>query len=375
MVVFLKSCLNLFDHNNRVLTKVTKNQSLYLDLIRVFASFLVLLGHFSYASFSGGYFGLFSLFKHDAVMLFFVLSGYVIAFVSDKKDFTFLEFWISRFSRLYSVVIPALFITLIADQVGMFFNSDIYLDKAQYANPFVRFFANFSFIQQIWFLDIRPFSNGPFWSLSYEFWYYVLFSVLFYFSGGKRIILVFLVALIVGPKILILAPAWFLGAAVYKSRVVFNGSVCLVLFMLTPILYVAFKLYLYKIIPVFDFGASSLFLSDYVVAMIFSLHLIAAKFVLELKVSSGIIQYPIIKSTIRWLSSSAFSMYLYHFPLLLMWCAVLNTDTSDIKEILFLLVTTLSSIFVISGFTEGRRQAYKVSIMKIFSVFQNSRSK
>ena len=57
------------------------------------------------------------------------------------------------------------------------------------------------FLNQLWSLDIRFLSNWPYWSISYEFWYYALFALLVFTSGRMRLVLVALWALLVGAGI------------------------------------------------------------------------------------------------------------------------------------------------------------------------------
>ena len=45
------------------------------------------------------------------MIVFFVLSGYVIAHVLATRERTLFEYFASRFSKLYSVVVPALILT------------------------------------------------------------------------------------------------------------------------------------------------------------------------------------------------------------------------------------------------------------------------
>ena len=51
-------------------------------------------------------------------MVFFVLSGFVIAYVSEQKEHTLREYSISRLARLWSVAVPALILTIALDQLG-----------------------------------------------------------------------------------------------------------------------------------------------------------------------------------------------------------------------------------------------------------------
>src|SRR5690242_14562169 len=87
---------------------ISKAYSLYLDLFRVVAAIVVVGGHAMMPVFSGGHY-LFP-FGEDAVEAFFVLSGFVIASVADGRENRFRTFAVARLSRLWSVLIPALFI-------------------------------------------------------------------------------------------------------------------------------------------------------------------------------------------------------------------------------------------------------------------------
>ena len=94
-----------------------RNLSIYLDLVRFLAALMVFVVHANYERFTGGL-PLLWHFKdlgNDAVMVFFVLSGFVIAYVAAHKERTIEEYAASRFARLYSVVVPALILTMLLD--------------------------------------------------------------------------------------------------------------------------------------------------------------------------------------------------------------------------------------------------------------------
>ena len=59
--------------------------------------------------------------------VFFVLSGFVIAFVTDKKKRSGRDYTISRASRMYSVALAALAITICADYIGSQVNTTPYI--------------------------------------------------------------------------------------------------------------------------------------------------------------------------------------------------------------------------------------------------------
>jgi peptidoglycan/LPS O-acetylase OafA/YrhL len=93
--------------------------SLHLDIVRVSAALVVVIGHSFGKDISGGWIKI-PVVGPDAVMVFFVLSGFVIAFTVEKKDATIGHYICSRLARLWSVLVPALALTIILDYLGMY---------------------------------------------------------------------------------------------------------------------------------------------------------------------------------------------------------------------------------------------------------------
>src|SRR5437763_6011674 len=61
-------------------------------------------------------------------------------------------------------------------------------------------------------------TDRPYWSLSYEVWYYIAFGLIFYLRGGQRIVLAALTLAIAGPKILFFLPIWLFGVLGWRYR-------------------------------------------------------------------------------------------------------------------------------------------------------------
>lgn len=189
--------------------------SLYLDLLRALAAIAVYVFHAQY--FSGKAFPLVGQLGSEAVIVFFVLSGLLISYARGKHV-GIQDFMISRLGRLWSVGLPALALTLAADNLGQ------YLSLAAYSpmQPYGLFkwigslTINAMFLNQVWTFSIFPGTNGPFWSLSYEFWYYAAFAAAVFFRGWIRIGSVCLVSIIAGPKIMVGFPIWMMGAGIYS---------------------------------------------------------------------------------------------------------------------------------------------------------------
>lgn len=158
-------------------------------------------------------------FVHHAVVVFFVLSGYVIAFSTlSRSARTLREYAVARLSRLYSVVAPALLLTIALQVVGNALAPEAYAKASRGADA-MRYALAAVFMQSAWTMSASPPTNGPLWSLSYEAWYYVGFgAVVFARSRRAQLAAVAVVAAIAGPNILLLAPAWLAGVALYLGR-------------------------------------------------------------------------------------------------------------------------------------------------------------
>jgi peptidoglycan/LPS O-acetylase OafA/YrhL len=68
----------------------------------------------------------FSGYGHSAVVVFFVLSGFVIRHVTDTKEMHWPDYAASRIARIFSVTVPAIFLTLICDAIGRAVEPAIY---------------------------------------------------------------------------------------------------------------------------------------------------------------------------------------------------------------------------------------------------------
>lgn len=195
--------------------KLPSGLSMYLDLLRFLAAFGVFISH-------AGHFSQFRIplvgdFGSHGVVVFFVLSGLVIAYSADTKHIDLTDFVLARLARLWSVVLPALALTFILDTIGQYIALSSYSPMQPYTafKWVASFIANAFFLNQIWNLSVWPGTNGPFWSLSYEFWYYAIFAAAFYFKGPKRTGIVAVAMLIAGPGILTALPVWAMGVALY----------------------------------------------------------------------------------------------------------------------------------------------------------------
>lgn len=208
--------------------KIDPALSIVLDLLRFGAALAVMFGHLAAGWLTGGYLWQLGGFLHVAVMVFFVLSGYVIAATTSPRH-SAADYAAARIARLYSVVLPALAMTALLDAIGLQAAPHFYDVTASAASPsfnvrddaVLRYLLTLPLIQEFWPFDgIRgwPGSNGPMWSLSYEAAYYVFFGIQFFLRGHRRILAMLGWFVLVGPQIAALLPIWLLGVLVWRLR-------------------------------------------------------------------------------------------------------------------------------------------------------------
>lgn len=221
----------------------------FLDIARVLAAAAVFLNHLRDPLFLGypqlpasqrnpivsAWFFL-TGFGFSAVMVFFVLSGFLVGGIGLEriKNRTFVpsSYFIDRISRLFVVFVPAIIMTALVDALSLhFFPSLGFWDNS---NPVIasKFSEGFS-SHADWrtfacnLVMMQPFhcqifsSNVPLWSLSYEFWFYMCFGILcLSVVGGSRFRLFALVSIggivaILGSSFLWLSVIWLFGVGAY----------------------------------------------------------------------------------------------------------------------------------------------------------------
>jgi hypothetical protein len=114
---------------------VNRATSLYLDLVRPAAAFVVLLPHVSFQGISGGRLRILGSVGVQAVDVFFVLSGFVIAHVRATRECDVRSYVVSRAARIYSVAIPALILTAVVDSIGLRESPATYHGPSQAFSP------------------------------------------------------------------------------------------------------------------------------------------------------------------------------------------------------------------------------------------------
>ena len=196
--------------------------SLYLDLVRPIAALIVMLSHVSQTALTDGQMAVFAYTGTEAVDVFFVLSGFVIAHVCARGETDWRDYAISRATRIYSVAMPALLLTAAVDAIGLRHDPSIYEAGYQPFTPGL-VLRSVLFLGEQWNSHRFPGSDGPYWSLGFEVWYYVAFGVFMFAPRGWRWLGAAATLAFIGPKVAVLFPIWLMGVAAY--RMVARGGI------------------------------------------------------------------------------------------------------------------------------------------------------
>src|SRR5882757_9437322 len=317
--------------------------SVHLNAIRGAAALIVLLGHTRSLFFSS--FTAMSgpttqagndiarsnrpTIGEEAVIIFFVLSGYLVggSVIRSVKNGTWSwkSYLFKRITRLWVVLIPALFFGISLDILGMhLFGSptSIYAAPPSTLVPhdlatrlsWKVIVANATFLQRI--LAPTAGTNNSLWSLAYEWWYYLQFPmlVLAFSKGSKPFIRVLYLGLLlgsaffVGNDIMTLFPCWLLGAAIATIPVrKLSRSFAI------PLL--AFSISALCLVKMFD-------LSKYGAAWCAA---IACALILFCAVRQpGRCSNVLYQRVAGFFSDISYTLYLIHLPLAIFICALVN---------------------------------------------------
>jgi peptidoglycan/LPS O-acetylase OafA/YrhL len=179
---------------------------------------------------------------HQAVIIFFVLSGFLVGGTVvrslERNTWSWKQYLTHRFVRLWLVLLPALCLVVLWDSLNLSLQHHLpsysgtvlhhILGSAMTNNLNLGvFFSNAAFLQGIPFPPFRGpdvfatlGSDGALWSLTNEFWYYLLFPLgLFalrrHYRPLQRLVMaVFfvIIACFVGKPIFLMFPMWLIGA-------------------------------------------------------------------------------------------------------------------------------------------------------------------
>jgi len=250
-----------------------------LHMLRGLAAFYVMVGHVRWliAAPNVDFFSapvslqnkisiyLLSIFRfgHEAVLVFFLLSGFVIHLSISKQiatggtyKFNFKDYFFKRFIRIYPPFILALIITFSLDIIAQ----KLLLTTHSHTTPYPIINSSFNFNFSLPDLGgnllfaypqyaIFWGSDGPLWSLKYEWWFYLLYPLFIAvnrWNAWVSLLLVFLIKVLVInliydytliKDILVFFDIWFMGAImadIFTKRIKININFLIPLILLLP---------------------------------------------------------------------------------------------------------------------------------------------
>jgi peptidoglycan/LPS O-acetylase OafA/YrhL len=287
----------------------TQIESVYLDVLRFALSALVVVAHISQPAFSSSLSVDVTEIAIGAVGGFFILSGYTISsIIKSESRFDARSFLVDRLTRLWSVAVPAMVITVLLDLFSMTINPHFYESHFSVKNAAGKVILNLAFGAQSWGRNASPMSNSPFWSLNYEAGFYVLYAAFAVaILKRSRWWLPLIAAAAIGPAILATFFLWCVPTFLFATAI-------FALEMQEPRNDMHSVRGLIKL--VFDhFGIIIGRLSSDLVAgmMLFTMvNLLILPFVIDAKLPISLT----IKTLARRLGALTFPLYLIHFPIL-----------------------------------------------------------
>lgn len=337
--------------------------SIYLDLVRFLAACLVYLYHSNQRLLVEAILPA-SNYGHSSVIVFFVLSGYVITYITDTKENTWTSYSASRLSRVYSVAIPAVVLTLILDAFGRALYPALYSGYPgdQLA---LRSLASLFFANEIWFISITSLSNVPYWSICYEIWYYAAFGLLTFLPRRAGWVAVALLALVLGPKVLLLAPIWGLGVLLYRWHWPKRWSIGWSWILLAGTFLAIAAFHYFGISGTItdglrdfmgpdrhkEFTFSKFFPADYILGVLVFVNFAAMRNVAPLVERL----FLAVEKPVKILASYTFTLYLLHQPFFLFWAAVIRGDAKGYGYWIATTFLVAVSVGLVGYFTENKR--------------------
>lgn len=346
--------------------------STYLEMVRIVATLIVFFAHgvaFFPEMNQGMHIG------RDGVIMFFVLSGFIITWCANMRDRTVFDYAINRASRIYSVVLPAIVLSFAAGVfVSVFQGTDL---PYQLSKLWLYLPLYLGFLGSFWNLNETPVANHPYWSLNYEVWYYVIFAAFFYVRHWSRWLLVVGLLCLLGPNIVQLFPLWVVGSLLFYFGTSFKLPLTFarIGFVATIIVYLVSK------IAVIDSAISDSLcgswefvlgqrkcplglLQDYQLGMLVVLNFL---FALHSKLAFG----PVVERCAKYIASFSFSCYLFHAPIFTILKLIFPGEGSIGIYIIAMSFASIL-IFLLARVTEHKKYAYRHFFKKCLALLRIS---
>jgi peptidoglycan/LPS O-acetylase OafA/YrhL len=252
-------------------------------------------------------------FGHDAVIIFFVLSGYLVGGAVLKMDVRsrhdLWEYWIDRSVRIGPVLIAATAFSIVLQHMApLFACADSHATILGNALGFQNFL-------------VKPLCNNlPLWSISNEVVYYFAFPVMI--AAFSRVYTVWLAASLLGVMLICISslslaplddtnivfdfPFWLIGTVIWLMPGNFPRRRWVALSMLAAAL----------LFGRLDFGKDHSWFRDLFLAAAFALLLVTFRNQPLPRFGIGAAVARAIARSSRWFAELSFSLYVIHYPLI-----------------------------------------------------------
>ena len=325
-----------------------KNLRIDIEALRGLSVILVILYHFKFSNLDyqiikGGFIG---------VDIFFIISGFIITkiIIENKiKNFSLLYFYERRIKR----ILPLLSIVLIVSISSLFFVFDFFLLNKNINVSFsiVTAISNFFFWSSAvlyQFAEKNSLINLHFWSLSIEMQFYIFFPLLFIIFKRKEKFINLIIFIFIGLSYLFVVIN-------YKTHNMFNfyNSFSRVFeFLSGSVIFLYSDLIKQKIKEKFH---TYIYLVGFIILFLYlqflqneNFHPNPYIFVFILGIGLIIIfnndeSFKKIKKGFSYLGKISYSLYLWHFPILVLG-SYLFVEFTDFKKIMLILICFVVSI-------------------------------
>lgn len=307
----------------------------------------------------------------EGVAIFFVLSGFVIAFVADTKEPDWRSFARARATRMLSVVPLAVAVMLVCYAVGTAIDPAVYRQVGPAANvgaiggpPTAWAVLRYvTFTNEVWF-DRAVISTGaPFWSLAFEAAYYAGFAVLSYAKGWRRWVLAVVWMLACGPRILLAMPLWLTGVAAWaivkrvkgQGRPLIGGFVLLVLGA-AAVLWRRWSGA--DAMPLFEWGHVNALAASMTYYVVLCLLVATGVVVVAICAPAASVLPTSAEKGVRFCAGASFTIYIAHLPVMVLIAAAWADASSALWAATAATAATLAMMFLLAEAGERRKHAF-----------------
>jgi len=357
-----------------------------INILRLFAAEMVLFGH------SIRYLDLFprlnppymGAIENFSVIILFVISGFLIFYSLDKKkDMTFKSFFLNRFSRIYSALIPCLILIVLLDFINLkYFNYQL---KYQNAFNFKTLLGNIFMLQdlpirtingvtlKIFNFNLLNFNNltsfgsaRPLWTVAIE-WYIYLFYGYFYLIMIKKKklnisnwVIFFLVSIVPLSNVITgrgngLLLYWLAGGTVFYLIKNISGKFNVQVFIFLGLLSFCFAFL--DTLPIADYYDTKFVL---LFSLSFFLFLVAFK---DNESKLVIKTNKILKKFTKY----SYTLYLIHYSIIDLLVQILKAENKYIVLVICIITSNIVAL-IMYGFGEKYSGIINIKLNKIFLI-------